>query len=119
MDMDAIRLQDSWLVQMSGVITLMAIFLPVEAWALKHSHVGMSGTVLEEVALTVMSKDSSAAHIRLEVPTKKQGWCQVPPTPKNLIQVQGGEPQEQPPEGFNRQNRAVAVPVSQVCETQG
>lgn len=50
MDMDAIRLQDSWLVQMSGVITLMAIFLPVEAWALKHSHEGMSGTVLEEVA---------------------------------------------------------------------
>lgn len=50
MDMDAIRLQDSWLAQMSGVITLMVILLPVEAWAPKHSHAGMSGTVLEEVA---------------------------------------------------------------------
>lgn len=37
--MDAIRLQDSWLAQMSAVITLMAIFLPVAAWAPKYSHV--------------------------------------------------------------------------------
>lgn len=78
-----------------------------------------------------MSKDSSAAHTRLEVPMKKQGWCQVPPsrwvfsTPKDLLipkaggQVQHGEPQDQPPEGFNRQNRAVADPVSQIGETQG
>lgn len=50
MDMDAVRLQDCWLAQMSGVITLMAIFLPAAAWAPKYSHVGMSGTVLEEVA---------------------------------------------------------------------
>lgn len=34
-------------------------------------------------------------------------------------EVKDGEPQDQPPEGFNRQNRAVAVPVSQICETQG
>lgn len=45
MDMDATRLQDSWPAQMSGVITLMAIFLPVAAWAPKYSHVGVSGTV--------------------------------------------------------------------------
>lgn len=50
MDMDAIRIQDCWLAQMSGVITLMAIFLPVAAWAPKYSHIGMSGTVLEEAA---------------------------------------------------------------------
>lgn len=50
MDTDAVRIQDCWLAQMSGVITLMAIFLPVAAWAPKYSHVGMSGTVLEEAA---------------------------------------------------------------------
>lgn len=49
-NMDAIRLQDCWLAQMSGVITLMAVFPPVAAWAPKYSHVGMSGTVLEEAA---------------------------------------------------------------------
>lgn len=74
-----------------------------------------------------MSQDSSAAHTRLEVPMKKQGWCQMPPsrwvlpTPKNLLiprgKVKDGEPQDL--EGFNRQSRAVAVPVSQICETQG
>lgn len=82
MDMDAMRLQDSWLAQMSGVITLMAVFLPVAAWAPKDSHGGMFGTVLEEVAQTVMSKDSS---VLTPVPPSRWGF----PTPKNPIPKAG------------------------------